>query len=217
MPLPDEYPEMKKIQADLKLSCGTHALKFEPTGDTQFAVNEIGHQKTPEIIDAYNDLFLNVLAPFRPKRMLEIGIWHGGSLALWRDVFDGCQIVGVDKSDKLLPAAAAHLTEDPRVSMEWFQCPNRRLGDLGEFDLIVYDGGHDAGIVFPTFDLLWPKLRPGGLFIIEDWKPDFCNPNEILRMLSNKIRGYWPGEDAGPEAPFKVILYRGFIAIERKR
>jgi hypothetical protein len=207
---------MKKIALRMELSCG-HALKFEPTGDTQFAPNEVGHQKTPEIIDAYNDLFLNVYPKFHPNRMLEIGIWHGGSLSMWRDVFDTCQIIGVDCQDLMSPTAKAHLAEDPRVSWQLFTCPSPKLGEMGNFEFIIDDGGHGTEVVFPTFEILWPKLAPGGIFVIEDWKPDFCNPNEMLHMLSNRIRGYWPADDAGPNAPFKVIVYRGLIAIEKKR
>lgn len=207
---------MKKIEASMKLSCG-HALKFEPTGDTAFLPHEIGHQKTPEIVDAYNDLFLKMYAPFRPARMLEIGIWHGGSLALWRDVLEGCDIVGVDMTDKLLPQAAEHLAENDRVHMEWFQCPSRRLAELGDFDLVIDDGHHGVEAVVPTLELLWPKISPGGLFVIEDWKPDFCHPEQLLQVLSEKIRGYWPGESAGPDAPFKFTVYRGLIAIEKKK
>lgn len=206
----------KKIAARMELSCG-HALKFEPTGDTTFGPKEIGHQKTAEIIDAYNELFLHIYPKFHPQRMLEIGIWHGGSLAMWRDVFDTCQIVGIDCLDLMTATAKEHLSEDPRVSWHLFGCPSPRLKDIGEFDLIIDDGLHGTEVVLPTFDLLWPKLKPGGLFVIEDWKPDHCHPNEMLAFFATKVRGYWPAEDAGPEAPLKMTIYRGFICLEKKR
>ena len=207
---------MKKIQARMELACG-HVLKFEPTGDTKFEQNEIGHQKTPEIIDAYNDLFLKVYPDFQPRRLLEIGIWHGGSLAMWREVFDQCEIVGVDRQDLMFVTAKAHLAEDSRVSWKLFNCPDPILGQMGEFDLIIDDGHHGTEVVLPTFQYLWPKLRPGGLFIIEDWKPDHCNPVELLRFLSQRMIGYWPAEDAGQNAPFTMIVYRGLIAVEKKK
>jgi SAM-dependent methyltransferase len=207
---------MKKIESRMGLACG-HVLKFEPTGDTAFLPNEIGHQKTSEIIDAYNDLFLRVYAPFRPSRMLEIGIWHGGSLALWRDLFDGCDVVGVDAHDRIQESARKHFAEDPRISWHLLRCPNQKLAELGSFDLIIDDGMHGIEFVIPTFEILWPKLNPGGLFIIEDWKPDHCKPVELFTFLTQKIRGYWPADDAGPDAPFKMSVYRGLIAIEKKK
>ncbi len=207
---------MKKIQARMELSCG-HVLKFEPTGDTKFEPNEIGHQKTPEIIDAYNDLFLNVYPSFQPRRMLEIGIWHGGSLAMWREIFDACEIVGVDPNDRIQAAARKHFSENSRIHCNFFACPNPTLSMMGYFDLIIDDGRHGVEFVIPSFEILWPMLNPGGLYIVEDWKPDHCKPMELLTFLTQKLRGYWPAEDAGPDAPFKMSIYRGLIAIEKKK
>lgn len=200
----------------MELACG-HALKFEPTGDTKFEPNEIGHQKTSEIVDAYNDLFLKVYSDFYPRRLLEIGIWHGGSLAMWREIFPGCEIVGVDREDRMSGVAKAHFSEDSRVTWRLFSCPNPTLGQMGKFDLIIDDGEHGVEHVIPSFGLLWPQLNPGGLFIVEDWKPDHCKPEVLFAYLTQKMRGYWPAEDAGPEAPFKMSVYRGLIAIERKK
>lgn len=207
---------MRKIESRMELACG-HVLKFEPTGDTEFLPNEIGHQKTAEIIDAYNDLFLRVYAPFRPKRMIEIGIWHGGSLALWREIFGDCEVMGVDAHDRIQKAAIDHFSEDSRISFRFIRCPNPLLSSLGQFDLIIDDGMHGVEFVIPTFEILWQKLNPGGLYVIEDWKPDHCNPTELFAFLTQKMRGYWPADDAGPDAPFKMSVYRGLIAIEKKK
>lgn len=205
------------MAADMKFSCG-HALKFEPTGDTAFLPNEIGHQKTPEIVSAYNDLFFNVYPAFHPKRMLEIGIWHGGSLAVWRDLFDSTVILGIDNVNRLSETAKAHLAEDPRVIPQWLDVREQGLSQLGSFDLVIDDGEHGPPWVFPAFEVLWPKVMPGGLYVIEDWKNDSLQPHEMMKHLSDKVRGLrWQDDDAGPLAPLKLIVYRGFIVLEKKK
>ena len=56
-------------------------------------------------------------------------------------------------------------------------CPGERwyaldaLGDLDAIDLVFIDGppaDFSAGIRRPAFPLLWPKLAPGGIFVIDD-------------------------------------------------
>lgn len=200
----------------MELACG-HALKFEPTGDTEFFSHEIGHQKNQELIDAYNDFFRNIHREFNPSRVLEIGIWHGGSLALWREAWGECEVVGIDCEDARLEAAKTHYSEDSRITCHWFECPSPLLSELGDFDLVIDDGGHGTELVVPTFEFLWPRLRPGGFYIVEDWKPDFCRPGEMLSYFGDRIRGYWPAEDAGLDAPSKMSVYRGMLALERKK
>jgi hypothetical protein len=36
-------------------------------------------------------------------------------------------------------------------------------------DLVIDDGGHQYGETRSSFETLFPRLRPGGRFIIEDW------------------------------------------------
>lgn len=37
------------------------------------------------------------------------------------------------------------------------------------FDLIVDDASHDGVLTRRTWELLWPLVRPGGFYVIEDW------------------------------------------------
>jgi hypothetical protein len=38
----------------------------------------------------------------------------------------------------------------------------------GDFDVVVDDGGHKQCHIWTTFKKLWPLLKPGGLYFIED-------------------------------------------------
>jgi SAM-dependent methyltransferase len=120
--------------------------------------------------------------------LCEIGLARGGpevsdgaversvadvpSIRMWHEFFPRARIVGVDISDC---SAFAN---------DWFtfvqaDCGDAaqlaRVGGLGrEFDVIVDDGSHAAFHQQQAFLSLFPLLRPGGLFIIEDlhWQPD---------------------------------------------
>ncbi|CAE8636443.1 unnamed protein product [Polarella glacialis] len=110
--------------------------------------------------------------------VLEIGVNRGHSLAMWSLWFPLGRVVGLDINlnalslDKLaLTDRGANITGNVRV----YQCDAtrrldlfRRLDPEENFDLIVDDGSHMAKHQLRSFELLFPLLKPGGWYMIED-------------------------------------------------
>ncbi|MUM21162.1 class I SAM-dependent methyltransferase [Mycobacterium sp. CBMA271] len=105
----------------------------------------------------------------RTERMLEIGVDRGGSLQMWREHLPDATIVGLD----INPEAAKH--DDPKRHI------HVRIGDqtdtgflgtvvdeFGPFDTVLDDGGHTPKQMIGSFQYLFPRLRPGGVYIVED-------------------------------------------------
>jgi hypothetical protein len=121
---------------------------------------------------AYLPVYEELLAPLRPHTfsMLELGVWKGDSLQMWRDAFPHATIVGVD----LGPPA---LDLGPRVQIvTGDQSDPELLARLREqhapdgFSLIIDDGSHLGGVTARSLQALYREhLAPGGLYIIEDW------------------------------------------------
>lgn len=118
----------------------------------------------------YFDAYHRHLARFvgRPVHLLEIGIYSGGSLEMWRAYLGAdCRITGVDVE----PACRAY--EDERTTVligdqadrEFWR---RAAAGLGGLDVVVDDGGHTPEQQQATLEELLPLLRPGGVFICED-------------------------------------------------
>ncbi|MBL8513951.1 MAG: class I SAM-dependent methyltransferase [Betaproteobacteria bacterium] len=104
----------------------------------------------------------------KPVKMLEIGVFHGGSLQMWKHYF-GAQthIIGVDVN----PACAAF--EEPGIQIEIGDQADRvflkSLRDKhGPFDIVLDDGGHRAAQQIASFEELFPAVREGGLYAVED-------------------------------------------------
>lgn len=92
----------------------------------------------------------------------------GASLRTWRDYFPNAAIYGADIDREILFA-------EDRIKTFYVDqtCPESiaalwRNPELCEFDLIVDDGLHtfEAGITF--FENSHHRLRPGGIYVIED-------------------------------------------------
>lgn len=118
----------------------------------------------------YFDVYHRHLAPFtgRPVTMLEFGVFHGGSLHMWRDYFGpDARIVGVD----IDPRCAA-LSDDRAEVVIGDQADRvflaRLRDEYGPFDVVIDDGGHTTEQQLATFEVLWPAVRTGGVFLVED-------------------------------------------------
>jgi Methyltransferase domain len=101
-------------------------------------------------------------------RVCEIGVWRGDSLAMWQALFPGGLVAGVDHDpDAVWPPGTARVVaaqDDPGLPARL-----RELSACG-FDLIVDDASHDGTLTRATWDLLWPLVRPGGFYVVEDWQ-----------------------------------------------
>jgi len=99
------------------------------------------------------------------KRVLEIGIKEGGSLRMWKEWFPKASVIGIDCCSDCL------FTEE-RIKTYWADQGNRQqLRDLPlgkDFDLIVDDGSHRLPDQIASLSVLFPLLRQGGYYVIED-------------------------------------------------
>jgi hypothetical protein len=128
---------------------------------------------TDKIRNGYLRFYDPLLAPLveREVRVLEIGVYEGGSLRLWRDYFPRGRITGIDlrvppdlEGEERIRAFAGDQSDTAfltRVAKE--AAPEG-------FDLIVDDASHLAA---PTRTAFWHlfdhHLKRGGLYAIEDW------------------------------------------------
>merc|ERR1712029_878213 len=53
----------------------------------------------------------------------------------------------------------------------------------GNFDIIIDDGSHVPNHQLVSFETLWPSIKPGGMYIVEDIETNWWRP-------SSKIYGY---------------------------
>ena len=116
-------------------------------------------KKEPHFIEAYK----KHLAALTPKRVLEIGVQHGGSLKIWRDMFPDAEIVGVD----IDPQCKQYEETNIKVLIG-DQHDVKFLESLGDFDIIIDDGGHTMTQQQTSLKWLMPQLREGGIYVIED-------------------------------------------------
>lgn len=141
-----------------------------------------------------------------PRRIFELGIFNGGSVALNALVVDPDLLVAVDISEERI-AALDHLLArrglDSRVRLYYGvdQADRDRIAAIAtteaagaRYDLVVDDASHRLDETRSSFETLFPMLRPGGLYVIEDW-------NWQLRGLRSFRAAYREAAAGGSRPP----------------
>ncbi|KOG32275.1 class I SAM-dependent methyltransferase [Streptomyces resistomycificus] len=131
-----------------------------------------GHWYTPH----YQQYF----APLRDRRVkvLEIGVGGydapdlgGASLRMWKHYFWRGQVYGLD----LYPKQG--VTEPRLRTVQGDQSDAAFLTDFareyGPFDVVIDDGSHFSQHVLTSFSVLFPQVRHGGLYVIEDMQSSY--------------------------------------------
>ena len=124
----------------------------------------------------------------RPLLMFEIGVAQGGSAEMWKRYFGPyAQIVGID-----INPDCKRLESDQISIRIGDQADQAFLGQLieefGHPDVVIDDGSHRMSDISTTFEFLYPKVSPNGVYFVEDLHT--C---------------YWPEYEGGLHKPESFI------------
>lgn len=153
----------------LSSSSGTDAAgtSANPLKDFFYA-REIGRGiwKWAHYFDIYHHHFSKFIG--REAHVVEIGIYSGGSLEMWRDYFGPrSQIYGVDIAAecKVYENEYTKVFIGNQADRSFWKTFKERVPYI---DVLIDDGGHTTEQQIVTLEEMLPHLRPGGVFLCED-------------------------------------------------
>jgi len=102
--------------------------------------------------------------------ILEIGVLRGESLNMWRKYFNNSTIYGIEKNKNYI--TNKKIFDEFKIFIG-DQTDNHFLNKVCNkvpigFDIIIDDGSHITNDQVETFEYLFDKLNPGGIYVIED-------------------------------------------------
>mgnify|MGYP006428729963 CR=1 FL=1 len=120
----------------------------------------------------YGSVYEIYLHEFRNKspNLLELGVLNGASLRAWRTYIPNASIWGLD----IDPVVRERLLGEINIEViTGSQSDDHVLGELVAaaspgFDIVIDDGSHVNAHIIASFSFLFPRLLPGGVYIIED-------------------------------------------------
>lgn len=200
-------------------------------GDDCFIFYKIKH-----LVDQYAAFWAR-RKDFQPRHILELGVWDGGSLAFWFEYFHPHKHVGVDIQHKqdspYFKQYVAQRGLHERLKIYWGtdQANAAQLTAIvkrefpGPLDLVIDDASHLYKLTKASFEILFPLLRPGGLYVIEDWAwghwKEFQAPTHPwaketpLTVLATELLKAAGSVQPDQRLIANLTVFQGFIVVER--
>lgn len=196
--------------------------------------------------------YLDFLAPHRIDNLFELGIWQGGSPLFYGLATDAKRVVALDilnndpaPTDAGLEPAQLLAYRNPAIDEIIFA---HNLGeklklhfgtsqadpvavkrimdsDFGgeKLDLVIDDASHHYDLSRKSFEIIFPRLREGGLYIIEDWQwahmddPRYQN-GEVFGgqpALTNFIFELLVAYGGHPDLFWNIVVRDWFVALQK--
>lgn len=133
--------------------------------------------KNKQFLDVYQGLVGR--RPF--KACVELGIFQGGSVIFLQNLFDLEKIIAFDISPDRIPSLDTYIRRHNyddvfslhfdvnQANAKYINSVLEKEGYNNSLDLVVDDASHQYAHTYKSFNCLFPHLKPGGLYIIEDW------------------------------------------------
>lgn len=152
--------------------------------------------------------YIDLCQALQPKVIVELGIHRGGSTALLSELNHPRKLIAFELNAEAPPALERYVAERGlgdvvRTHYGVDQSDRARLSAIldeevgaDRIDLVIDDASHLYRETVSSFDALFPRLRPGGLFVIEDWNANHLVDDLIVHAVrSSSLAGRQQLED----------------------
>lgn len=116
------------------------------------------------------------------EKVLEVGIYQGGSVVFLDKLLNPKKLSAIELSKTPIPSLDKYVQgSDGRVKMYYgtSQDDSHKLAEIidrdfnGEVDFVVDDASHFYEYSKATFQAVFPRVKAGGYYFIEDWSWSF--------------------------------------------
>lgn len=100
--------------------------------------------------------------------VLEIGISHGGSIEMWKEYFGPrlrLYAIDIDPRCAMFAEPGVEVFIGSQSDPDFLREVAAKIPDL---DILIDDGGHTMRQQHVTFDVLFDKVKAGGVYVCED-------------------------------------------------
>ncbi len=140
--------------------------------------------------DAFHAMWYELIREYRPKNMIEIGVYRGQVISLWtliaKEIDLECEIHGISPFTSVGDEVSSYISninyyEDVLDNFKYFslKIPSLHKGlstdeemieviKSREWDLIYIDGSHDYEVVKSDFEACSKALSPEGIIVMDD-------------------------------------------------
>ena len=152
--------------------------------------NNLTLETDKESVHSYiTNFYEKELAKFRKKKpvVVEVGVLYGGSIELAHNYFcDKSHIIGFDI--QMLPHVVEWAKDKTNIQLINSDAYNLGLSQsVPDMDIFIDDGPHTLQSQKRAIDLYLPKVKSGGLFVIEDIQSE-DDLKELLEHIPSEYK-----------------------------
>jgi len=118
------------------------------------------------------------------RKLLEIGVYEGASIRLWREFFSNSDIYALE----ILHKRAGMFNGDDKVHLTIGSSMDEKSYQNipTDLDIVIDDGSHKPEDQYNTFRIAYEYLKKGGVYVIEDVR-DITRLRELMESHKDKI------------------------------
>jgi hypothetical protein len=176
--------------------------------------------------------YIDQLDGLKVDSMVEVGVWDGGSAIFFWNLLKPKKMCCIELKKRVEKLSGyierEQLSDKFRIHLGVDQADRESLNSIMEkeysdspLDLVIDDASHLYSPSRATFETLFPRLRPGGLYILEDWKA-----NLLFTHLGGEASADFPPfhqlvhelldvSMRAPDVISAVKCYHNFVVLER--
>jgi hypothetical protein len=187
---------------DLTLRCGGVDLRLTQGFDLKPSTNQtLTLFKDAKFVASY----LALLANLDVRNMIEVGVFDGGSAVFFWNLLKPRKLCCIELK-KTAPYLKRY-TDEQAISQQFAVHLGVNQADKSQLqlilaedfasepiDLVIDDASHLYAPSRATFEVLFPRLRNGAIYVLEDWKTNLLLPN-------------YGGGEVPDHPPFHQLVY----------
>lgn len=135
--------------------------------------------KSDKILHGYINIYSKYLSHLKNKKLkiLEIGVADGKSILSWNNFFKKSKIIGIDLKkinikDLKLDKKNIFIHQGSQSDTTFLKMLIKKYKN---FDVIIDDGSHFPNDVKTSFNVLYPSLKKGGFYFVEDLQTSYIH------------------------------------------
>ena len=178
----------------------------------------------------YFDIYHRHFERFQNQKptVLEIGVFHGGSLQMWKHYFgEGARIVGLDINPvcKQVEEEGIEVFIGDQEDSEFLK---QLAEEIGPIDILIDDGGHSMSQQITTFESLFTHITADGVYLTEDTHTSYSDPKntktfiEFSKKFVDHLHARYYGNSHAGDIGLglsvdSVNFYDSIVVFEKKR
>lgn len=150
--------------------------------------NKYGTDKGTEHYEkhGYTEIYEDYIDSDKKLTLLEIGVWKCESLRMWNEYNPNINLHGIDINKNVFN----YLKEGDKFTLhigsqsdEKFI--NETIKNIGKIDVVIDDGSHSTNDIIKSFTFIYPNLKKGSLYFIEDLHASQANFKQIFEYINS--------------------------------